>query len=383
MCNSSNALELLLRHGLLPAWFAAMLVAFTASAEAAPTVNVYARETTGGAAQRFQRLEWRVDLDRTYTNPFDPDEISVDAVFSGPGGSSLSLPGFWHQEYRREKGAGGNETIVPVGKPQWLVRFAAPQAGDWKLQVFARDHTGRSSCTPLAFKVGPGKSKGFVRRASANSRYFQFDSGDPYFMVGCHIGWGRLDEYETMLTKLANAGGNFTRVWISPPSPVLETKDAGLGRYDLAAAWHYEQILQMADERGIGVQLTLKNYRDLILKDYWGDAPWPVSPYNQTNGGPVATPADFFTNSLARKMYQRHLRYLIGCYSAFTSLAFWEFWNEQDNIGVGSDAPWIKEMAAYFKANDPYRHLVTTSYGAIGEKAVWQLPDLDLTQRHF
>jgi hypothetical protein len=40
-------------------------------------------------------------------------------------------------------------------------------------------------------------------------------------------------------------------------------------------------------------------------------------------------------------------------------------------------------MAAYLKANDPYGHLITTSYGAPGEPEVWQLPTIDLTQSHF
>jgi hypothetical protein len=352
-------------------------------AAAAPRVTVHPLTAATNAPVTYQRLDWIVDLDKTYTNPFDPDEIAVDAVFTGPEGASLKLPGFWYQDFRREKVAGGKEQPTAVGKPHWRVRFAAPKAGGWKMQVLARDHSGEGASAPLTFKVSQGKSPGFVRRSPANTRYLQFDSGAAYFILGYILGWGSVDEYEAMLTKLSDAGGNYTRVWISPPNPVLETKEQGLGRYDQAGAWHYEQILNMADKRGIYVMLTLKNYRDLMFKDVWGDAPWPVLPYNKANGGPAARPEDFFTEPLARKMYQRHLRYMIARYSAFTSLAFWEFWNEQDNMGVGSDAPWIKEMAAYLKANDPYRHLVTTSYGAVGPAEVWQLPDIDLTQRHF
>ena len=45
-------------------------------------------------------------------------------------------------------------------------------------------------------------------------------------------------------------------------------------------------------------------------------------------------------------------------------------------------APWVREMGAYLKANDPYRHLVTNSYSTTGEAAVWNLPQIDLTQTH-
>ena len=79
----------------------------------------------------------------------------------------------------------------------------------------------------------------------------------------------------------------------------------------------------------------------------------------------------------ARALYRRRLRYLVARYSPETSLAFWEFWNE-----TATPAPWVQEMAAYLKANDPYKHLVTNSYTTTGEAAVWNLPQIDLTQTH-
>ena len=71
------------------------------------------------------------------------------------------------------------------------------------------------------------------------------------------------------------------------------------------------------------------------------------------------------------------LRRLIARYGPETSLAFWEFWNETD-----APAPWVREMAAYLKQNDPYLHLVTNSYSTVGTPAVWNLPEIDLTQTH-
>ena len=353
------------------------------TAGAVPAVRVLPAITRTNESRTFELLEWNVELDRTYNNPFDPEAIAVDGLFTTWDGKAIKIPAFWYQDFQRPKPGAKADPPHPVGNPGWRLRFAAPTAGNWKLQVFARDATGEGASEPIGFKVVRDSAPGFVRRSPHNDRYFQFDSGDSYFIVGYILGWASLDEYEEYLTKMAQAGGNYTRVWISPPNPVLETREAGLGRYDLYAAWFYDQILHMAQERGIRVLLTLKNYRDLMVKDVWGEAPWPVSPYNRANCGPLERPADFFTDATARKLYQRHLRDLIARYSAYTSLGFWEFWNEQDNMELGSDGPWIREMSEYLEIHDPYRHPITTSYGALGPSAVWDLPTVDLTQRHF
>ncbi|MCX5770591.1 MAG: hypothetical protein NTZ09_10010, partial [Candidatus Hydrogenedentes bacterium] len=44
---------------------------------------------------------------------------------------------------------------------------------------------------------------------------------------------------------------------------------------------------------------------------------------------------------------------------------------------------WHDVMAKWLKANDPYKHLVTTSFGGLPEYPnMWNLPSLDYIQRH-
>src|SRR5262245_20190092 len=40
----------------------------------------------------FQRIEWLVNLAQSYSNPFDPEEIAIQATFRGPGGRTIVLP---------------------------------------------------------------------------------------------------------------------------------------------------------------------------------------------------------------------------------------------------------------------------------------------------
>ena len=166
------------------------------------------------------------------------------------------------------------------------------------------------------------------------------------------------------------------------PPVMIENEKAGLGKFDLAHASYFDDVLSMAEQRGIYLMLTFNNHRELIDHDMWGPAGWPVNPYNAANGGPATQPVDFFTDETARKLFKRRLRYLIARYSSFTSLACWELFNEQENARIKDMQPaWNQEMAAYLNANDPYGHLVSTS--ATMPKAVWQMPEMSITQEHL
>jgi len=353
-------------------------------ARGAAVTSVSAVNPAGGA-RTFEVTEWAVKLDREYPNPFDPEEIALEAMFSGPGGRTIVLPGFWYQDYRRQSQARGRENLVAAGEGEWRVRFSATDAGNWRMVVTAKDRAGTSRSQAVSFAVERGNARGFVRRAEGNWRYFRLDSGEPYFIVGLNLSWtrgGNLGDYERWLTRLGAAGGNFARLWLTYPSRPMETREAGLGRYDLGACWFYDKVLKAAADNGVYCMAALGTYGDLIEGGHFNEGRWPLSPYNAVNGGPATRPADLFEKREGRELYKRRLRYLIGRYSAYTSLGFWEFWNEQDNAKVTVSAAWTAEMARFLKANDPYQRLVTTSFSGTGDAAVWRLPDVDLTQRH-
>lgn len=356
-----------------------LLLTLALRAQAAPAVAVHPLPAPGLAA--YGLAEWTVTLDKTYANPFNPDEIAVDAAFSGPQGQFLRLPGFWFQDFRRQENPDGSENITPNGSPQWRVRFCPPAPGRWHLSVAARDSSGTGMSSVMAFTVQSSKAPGFVKRAPGSDRYLEYDNGAAFFPVGENICWsGRagLRDYETWFPHLSEAGGNYVRLWMA--NRPLEHKgngENGLGRYDLANAWYFDQVLNLASKQGIRCMMALGTYGEFTTGGYFNEGQWPVNPYNQANGGPAGKPEDFWTNAEARAFYRRRLRYLIARYGPETSLAFWEFWNE-----TAAPAPWVREMGAYLKANDPYKHLVTNSYSTTGEASVWNLPEIDLTQTH-
>lgn len=170
-----------------------------------------------------------------------------------------------------------------------------------------------------------------------------------------------------------------------------EVLDApGLGRYYEKTAKRLDEILRLAEEKGVYIMLA-HDYHGLF-KDYidrWAsNAEWRTCPYNAANGGPCETPTDFFTNAEAKKIYKKRLRYMVARWGFSTYLACWEFWNEIDNVmewqGVPAEAitTWHREMADYLKEIDPYEHLVTTSVVYREVPGLWDIENLDFTQHH-
>lgn len=362
-----------------------LLLACSASYAAPPTVTVRPVPADKPPAT-YGHLEFSVTVSggaSPYGNPFDPEEIAVDAIFAGPGGRILRIPGFWHEAFRRETRQDGGIEMVPAGageKSGFRVRVAPTAAGRWTLTVMAKDKAGTGRSAPLSVTVAASRNPGFVRRAAGNSRYFQRDDGSPYFLVGENVCWsGRrgLADYEDWFGALGKAGGNFARLWMAF-SP-LESKATGLGRYDLKNAAYFDEVLTIAEKNGLACMMAFGTYGEFNTGGFFNEGSWPVNPYNAVNGGPIPTdkPDQFFTDATARAFYRKRLRYLIARYGAFTSMGFWEFWNEK-----GGPASWYTEMAGYLKQNDPYRHLVTNSYSTTGEAEIWNIPDIDLTQTH-
>lgn len=320
---------------------------------------------TALSAKTFDLLEFEVAADPKILNPFDPDEIAVDGVFTREG-ETYHVPAFWDGKTFR-------------------LRFCPPRAGAWSLQVVTQTAAGVKRATPRNFEVAKSDDPGFVRRSKQNPLYWATEDDRAFIPIGLNLCWpdsSGMASYDRRFAKLRSVGGNFARIWTTQERR-LETVEAGLGRYDLTSANYYDDILKLGRKHGIRLMLTLDDYRVLAKTDYF-NAHWDKSPYNKANGGPLEEPTDFFLDPKCRKLYKQRLRYLVARYSAFPSLAFWEIYNEMDNIPKpGVPTPWLREMTDYLKSIDPYRHPITTSYSWDDKADVWQLPNIDLVQRHM
>ena len=135
---------------------------------------------------QYEKLELRVDLAATYDNPFDPDEVRLDAVFRAPSGAELTVPGFFMLPERRTI-EGGRETMAPEGEGFWAIRFAPAETGRYAWRLKLKDRSGEISGGEGSFEAVAGTNPGFVRKSKADPHYLAFDNGQGFFPIGHNL----------------------------------------------------------------------------------------------------------------------------------------------------------------------------------------------------
>jgi hypothetical protein len=346
-------------------------------------------------AQLWQRLEFCITNVPAVTNPFDPDQIRLDATFTLPSGKTMTVPAFWYQDYHRGL-SGGNETLTAVGSPQWRLRFTPSEVGAYACSLSIQSNNypfGASVTTNFVVRAAaPPAQSGYVRIAPG-SQYFQTGDGQALRLIGENVAWPTTGagtyQYDTWFANLQAAGENYARLMSTPWAFGIETTSNSLVDYQLDSAWKLDYVFQLAEQRGLYVLLCLDIH--LMLQpvgDMWGnDNYWQSNPYNSANGGPCVNQDAFFTNTTAQVTYQKRLRYLVARYGYSPRLVAWQLLSEIDNESAyltwSNVPPWHSRMAAWLHTNDPYAHLVTTSLtGGSDRPDIWTLPQLDFAAYH-
>ncbi len=346
------------------------------------------------SAQLWQRLEFCITNVPAATNPFDPDQIRLDATFTLPSGKTMTVPAFWFQDYQRGL-SDGYEYLTAVGLPQWRLRFTPPESGAYSVSLAIQTNNqsdGSPVVTNFNVPIGtPPADSGYVQVAT-NRQYFQTSDGQALRLIGMNCGWpgGRgTYDYDDWFPAMQAAGMNFGRILTTPWSFGLETDSNSLNHYRLDHAWQLDYVFQQAEQHHLRLALCIEFHLMLQpIPDIWGpDNYWQSNPYNATNGGPCANQDAFFTNTVARTIFEKRLRYLIARYGYSPGLMSWEFFSEVDNeyqwLNPADVAVWHGIVGNWMHTNDAFGHLVTTSLtGGSDRPEIWTLPQLDYANYH-
>lgn len=344
---------------MLKALFAAVVIGFTGPA----------------TTTQYEKTEYDITISGgEWNNPYLQEEASVDMVFIAPDGSTGVLPCFYS----------GKDSV-------WTARFAPCQKGQYQIR-FSYQQGGERICESPAqmLEVKNSCNKGFLH--PRDNWTLQFDNGEPFRGIGENLCWesrttddnphlselhqrADLYNYDVMLPKLKQNGGNFTRMWMcSWNFPIDRKADFNNGRYtpsdeyfNPSAVARVDHVVELAEKEGIRIMLCMGQ-------------------------GDVVADEAFFTTKEAKDRYRNRLRYIVARWGYSTSVAMWEFFNEIDNIQFqDADNPipakaivdWHAEMSAYLRSIDPYGHIITTSISHRDLEGLNSIKDIDINQKHI
>ncbi len=301
-----------------------------------------------------EKFELHVDLDAAYENPYDPEQIDLQAEFIAPSGKKSVIWGFCNP----------SQKLNP-----WMIRFTPTEKGAWQYVVKVKDKEGTVQSQPGSFTATDSSHHGFIRIAP-NRRYLMYSDGTPFYGVGL---WYN-DSYErdrgaiteSNLDDLKRRGANFISFFHTP----LETLTTGLGKYDESRCNRLDQIFEWCEQRDIQISWNLW-FHSFISQAVWGggNARYRENPYH------LVTDAEgFFGSDDAWKHEEKLHRYIIARWGYSRALFLWfivdeingtEGWEKGDHEVAEQ---WCRKMDAFFNEHDPYGRPTTgTQSGGIGQ----------------
>ena len=325
-------------------------------------------------------IEFSVSLDGTWDNPFDPDDVRLDAMVRTGSGKSYVQPGFFMVPHERVV-QGKAEIMVPRGEGEWRIRLAATEVGELSCELRATDRSGTVSQPLPSVMVVQGKGRGFIRVSDIDPHYLRYENGDSFVPIGHNVpiypSSGQL--VDELIPKMAMAGENHNRWWMSERGLGLEW-EAELGWYRQAQSAQMDHALELARNHGMVYMLCMDTHQDFRKQG------WEANPFNATNGGPCKTVEEWFTTESVREVYRKRLRYTVARWAWHQNVFCWEFGNEFEGWADCRQSviiDWHREMAPYLAEIDPYDHLITTSWWSkTGPESCWGIPEIDVVQTH-
>jgi len=335
----------------------------------------------------YEKFEVTLDLPDRYPDPFDSGQIHLYAEFVLPDGSEERVDGFYTQNYFRKEDT-AETRVSPQGKPYWCIRFSPWKEGKHSFRIIAEDEGGKTQWGPGTFNAEKPVKPGFIRVSRKDPRFFEFDNRDAFFPIGYNIRSPfdtRMDRnfpwkqrwpegssaYERHFTKMQESGQNMAEVWFASWSLGLEwNKDwfgyHGVGQYNLIHAFEMDRVVDLAEEKGIYLNLVAHNHGKFST---FSDEEWASNPFNIRNGGWLNDPFLYFSDEKAIKSMLKLMRYKIARWRYSTRVFAWELWSELDLVGSSNykgvhkrqeTIDWHAFIGNSIKEMDPYDHMVSS-----------------------
>ena len=272
----------------------------------------------------FDKFEVSFKMGTTYSNPYDPDSISVYAIFIAPGGTeTYKVNAFYYEDYSFQKIVDENgyyeEATESPNNDGWRIRFTPTQTGTWRFRIVAIDAYGSITmpntgirnysfaCTSVDYADGfiSKANSRFLKRDIVRNGQRQFHS---FFPIGPNIAWyscrdyGPFEEprgiydYERYIDSLSG-NANYMRIWLnryqylSLYGPEYTHRDANgnpvvyfdntINQKDSAELDH---IITYALQHGVSIMpciFSFGDFRDINSQEHGDPSVWWNNPYTE------------------------------------------------------------------------------------------------------
>lgn len=221
-------------------------------------------------------------------------------------------------------------------------------------------------------------SEKFVQVSPTNPKYLQLSDGLPFIPVGPNICWPRFETDEEKVIawmeddfkKLAENGGNYTRIWLSAPFYELEHKNDK--EYDIVKEQRIDRILKLASQYGIKIKFCFENFRELTNNPsrFPGSVPFDKPIYHVSNSGPLNTMDEYFGSKEGKSLFRERMEFFSNKYALNPNVLGWELWNEMNSVKAPDTLlyNWTKEMLSEGHKHFP-NQLVMQSLGSYSSES--------------
>ncbi len=388
---------------------------------------------------KYEKLEIGLLHNEAYTNPYNPNEVSVEAEFTSPSGLKYDLFGFYYQDFTRTA-----EDWIPIDTDcPWRLRFAPMELGDWTytVKIVANGITTHQS-EEKSFECVESENPGPLKIAD-NNRYLEFENGESFFgiaqdlrgavnLTGRPIFWpdctenggdgnndlncnywcynrNTLIQHKEHISEFKSNGGNLVRLWMEPHTYEIEWDE--LGNYDphQNRAFDFDELVEHAADNDVYIHLVTRGITSLYHSDSFGQeggegSGWWLNPYHKDLGLPM--PVDFFLNGTAIDIYKRRIRYIISRWGYSTAIASYSLLNEPEFLNHACEPhdgnnpcgpsyqpypanrthifAWFRNIGEYIKELSFYPKMLTIDYAtASPDETINGEEIIDYTNTHL
>ena len=299
----------------------------------------------------------------------------------------------------------GAEVMTMRQGAGFKLRYRFGETGEWLYRVVVESDGVKRATYTSSVTVTENEdeemNRGVIRVEETQKRNFVFEDGTPYVAHGMNLAYsvdakrGSYD-YDVYFPKMAAAGMNFARVWLTYLGHGVQGTEGGILGFDQRQdkAYQFDLILEMAEEYGLYLQVPFMavHYMNYESPDHDEEfRSWDSSPYNVQNGGYLERPEQFWTDARAKEDTKKLYRYYVARWGYSRNIQSWEIMNEIGHAAMNEDGTdydeyvakaWAEEIGGYMHAVDPFDHLVSVSSAFLFVDQVFSAKSIDFCSIH-